>query len=105
MITPKVGYLGQPLEFIEGIPRDRVIQFHVAGHEHRDTHIIDTHDAPVCDDVWELYRIALKRFGPVSTMIERDDSIPPLPELLEELSEAREIATQILPQLAPIAAE
>lgn len=97
------GY--DPKKFIEGIPRDRVVQFHVAGHEHMDTHIIDTHDAPVCEDVWELYRIALKRFGPISTMIERDDSIPPLSELLEELTEAREIASQILPQLAPIAAE
>ena len=80
------GY--DPKKFIEGIPLDRVIQFHVAGHEHMDTHIIDTHDAPVCEDVWELYRIALKRFGPISTMIERDDSIPPLSELLEELTEA-----------------
>ena len=92
-------------KFIKGIPRDRVVQFHVAGHEHNDTYIIDTHDAPVCDDVWDLYRSALEHFGPVSTMIERDDSIPSLPELLEELNEAKRIATQMLPQLATIAAE
>jgi uncharacterized protein (UPF0276 family) len=45
--------------------------------------------------VWELYRHALSRFGPVSTMIERDDHIPPLAELLEELQTAREIAHQV----------
>lgn len=94
-----------PKQFIEGIPGDRVIQFHVAGHEHMDTYIIDTHDAPVCDDVWDLYRFAVERFGPVSTMIERDDAIPPLSELLEELSEAKRIASRILPQLTTIAAE
>ncbi len=88
------GY--DPKDFIDGIPHDRVVQFHVAGHSHMDTHIIDTHDAPVCDDVWDLYRHALKRFGAVSTMIERDDDIPPLSELLEELSTARTIAAETL---------
>ncbi len=85
-----------PKTFIDGIPADRVVQFHVAGHSHMDTHIIDTHDAPVCDDVWDLYRYALKRFGPVSTIIERDDEIPPLAELIEELDTARKIAGEVL---------
>jgi uncharacterized protein (UPF0276 family) len=84
-----------PKAFIDGIPADCVIQFHLGGHSHMKTHIIDTHDAPVCGDVWELYRHALSRFGPVSTMIERDDHIPPLAELLEELQTAREIAHQV----------
>lgn len=88
------GY--DPKDFIDGIPRDRVVQFHVAGHSHMETHIIDTHDAPVCDDVWDLYRHALRRFGAVSTMIERDDDIPPLHELLDELSTARAIAAETL---------
>lgn len=82
--------------FIDGIPADRVLQFHVAGHSHMGTHIIDTHDAAVCDDVWDLYRYALRRFGPVSTMIERDDEIPPLGELLEELDLARRLAVDTL---------
>lgn len=85
-----------PKAFIDGIPADRVVQFHLGGHSHMETHIIDTHDAPVCEDVWDLYRHALKRFGPVTTMIERDDHIPPLAELLEELEEARTIASQVL---------
>lgn len=88
------GY--DPKDFIDGIPQDRVVQFHVAGHSHMETHIIDTHDAPVCDDVWDLYRHALKRFGAVSTMIERDDDIPPLSELLDELATARTIAAETL---------
>jgi len=57
-------------------------------------YIIDTHDHRVIDPVLELYAAALNRFGDVSTMIEADDSIPPLPELLEELGHARYIAEQ-----------
>ncbi len=82
-------------EFIAGIPADRVVQFHLAGHEHNMTHIIDTHDALVCDEVWDLYRAALERFGPVSTIIERDDDIPPLPVMLEELGKARALADEV----------
>jgi uncharacterized protein (UPF0276 family) len=68
----------------------------MAGHSHMGTHIIDTHDHPVCEDVWALYAAALKRFGRVSTMIERDDNIPPLAELVEELDHARGIAHEVL---------
>lgn len=88
------GY--DPYVFLEGIPKDRVVQFHMAGHSHMGSHIIDTHDQPVCDDVWDLYRAALKRFGPVSTIIERDDNIPPLDELLVEMEQTRTIAREIL---------
>ena len=91
------GY--DPLTFLEGIPPDRVVQFHMAGHSHMGTHIVDTHDHPVCDDVWELYAAALKRFGWVSTIIERDDNIPPLQEIMVEVERTREIAHKILPPL------
>ncbi len=84
-----------PYEFIAGIPADRVVQFHLAGHEHNMTHIIDTHDALVCDEVWTLYKAALERFGAVSTLIERDDDIPPLPVMLEELGKARTLADEV----------
>ena len=83
--------------FLNGIPADRVVQFHMAGHSHMGTHIIDTHDHPVCEDVWELYAAALKRFGRVSTMIERDDNIPPLDDLLLEVERTREMAEKVLP--------
>jgi uncharacterized protein len=85
-----------PYEFIAGIPADRVVQFHLAGHEHNMTHIIDTHDALVCDEVWTLYKAALDRFGPVSTIIERDDDIPPLAVMVEELGKARMLAAEAL---------
>jgi uncharacterized protein len=84
------------IDFINGIPADRVVQFHLAGHENDMTHIVDTHDALVCDEVWDLYGAALRRFGPVSTIIERDDNIPPLQEMVDELGRARDLARGIL---------
>lgn len=87
-------------EFLNGIPADRVVQFHLAGHEHNMTHIIDTHDAMVPDEVWDLYKAAVARFGAVSTIIERDDHIPPLAELVEELNKAKAMAIELVgPQL------
>lgn len=83
-----------PMLYLRGVPRERVQQFHLAGHRNLDTHIIDTHDEPVVDAVWDLYGEACRLFGPVSTMIERDDHIPPLEELLEELAHARTIAAR-----------
>jgi len=85
--------------FIESIPVDRVVQFHLAGHSEGETCLIDTHDQPVCAEVWTLYGKALERFGAVSTMIERDDNIPPLAELVAELDTARAIAAQALSPL------
>jgi uncharacterized protein (UPF0276 family) len=82
--------------WLEEIPVERVQQFHLAGHEHDGALIVDTHDAAIVDPVWDLYAQAVRRFGPVSTMIERDDHIPPLAELVAELDRAREIAAPIL---------
>lgn len=87
------------LEFINGIPADRVVQFHMAGHSDHETYIIDTHDAPIRDEVWDLYRACLKRFGHVSTIVERDDKIPPLDEMLPELEKIRRIACETHPEL------
>lgn len=87
-------------DFIDAIPRNRVVQFHLAGHEHAMTHIIDTHDALVPPEVWDLYTHAVGRFGPVSTMIERDDDIPPLADMVTELQIARSIAERMLPELS-----
>jgi uncharacterized protein len=76
-------------EFLDGIPAGRVRQIHLAGHSQGRDLLIDTHDSPVCKDVWTLYAKAISLLGPVATMIERDDDIPPLADLLEELSMAR----------------
>jgi uncharacterized protein (UPF0276 family) len=86
------------LSFLNGIPADRVIQFHLAGHSDMVNYIVDTHDHPVREEVWALYAAALRRFGPVSTMIERDDDIPPLSDMLNELDHARGIAEKVFAQ-------
>ena len=79
------------LAYLHGIPADRVRQIHLAGHSQGRDMLIDTHDAAVIDTVWRLCAAAIARCGPVATMIERDDSIPPLPVLLEELDIARHL--------------
>ena len=80
------------LEYIRGIPANRVRQIHLAGHSQGRDLLIDTHDRPVPAPVWALYEAALAQVGPVATMVERDDDIPPLAELLAELDTARAIA-------------
>lgn len=86
-------------DYIDAINPDRVWQFHLAGHTDYGDYVIDTHDHDVPDPVWDLYRYALKRFGPVSTMIERDDNIPAFPELHNELQVAKNIAIDTFPEL------
>ncbi len=81
-----------PLVYLDNVPADRIQQFHIAGHLNLDNIIIDSHGDSVINPVWALYEAALHRFGPVSTMIERDDNIPPFGELLRELEVARQIA-------------
>ena len=78
-------------KYINAIPAERVRQIHLAGHESHDGYLIDTHDHPVCEEVWQLYAHTLKQCGSVPTMIERDDNIPPLGELLDELDLARQV--------------
>ncbi len=80
-----------PLAYLDGVPHHRVRQMHLAGHSQGEVMLIDTHDQPVPPSVWDLYAHVLPHLGPVATMIERDDAIPPLHELLAELSQARAI--------------
>jgi uncharacterized protein len=80
------------MEYLQGVPAERVWQHHLAGHQNTGNLIIDTHDEPVIDPVWELYEKTAQLLGPVSTMIERDANIPPLAEVIEELNQARAIA-------------
>jgi uncharacterized protein len=80
-----------PSAYIEAIPAERVVQFHLAGHSDHGTHLLDTHDHPVCDNVWEMYAHAVKRFGAVSALIEWDDNIPAFEELAATANRARQI--------------
>jgi len=84
-----------PLQYIGAMPQTRVRQIHLAGHQNNGDHIIDTHDHPIVDPVWDLYRAACERFGEVATMIERDDNIPPLAELVDELNVARTLSDTV----------
>lgn len=85
------------LGFLDALPRHAIRQIHMAGHSHMGSHIIDTHDAPIAEEVFALYAEAIRRFGPVPSMIERDADIPPLPELLSELDRLRAIASPLAP--------
>ncbi len=80
-----------PYDYLNGLPKDRVKQIHLAGYSEHQDFLIDTHDQPVSQPVWELYEQALKRFGSIPTMIERDDNYPEFSSLMEELNQAKAI--------------
>jgi len=83
------------MDYLRAIPADRVVQFHLAGHTNNGTHLLDTHDHPIIDPVWRLYAAAVRQFGPLSTLIERDDHIPELPEVAAEAEHAWRIQKQV----------
>ncbi|QNH06804.1 DUF692 domain-containing protein [Pseudomonas sp. B11D7D] len=82
--------------FISSLPKQRIRQLHLAGHSDYGSYLIDTHDQPVSDPVWQLYQRTLQHLGPVSTLLERDDNFPDLDVLLDELNTARRFAAQAL---------
>ncbi|MFC4161084.1 MNIO family bufferin maturase [Chitinimonas lacunae] len=92
LYVSSVNHGFDPLVYLDALDPARIGQIHLAGHSVRDGHLIDTHDHPVAEPVWTLYRAAIGRFPGVATMIERDDDIPPLDQLLAELARARAIA-------------
>ena len=77
--------------YIDAIPKERVVQFHLAGHSDYGTYLLDTHDHPVRDEVWALYAHAVRRFGAVSALVEWDDNIPAFDVLMETANKARSI--------------
>ena len=82
------GY--DPVNFLHGLPKDRVAYIHIAGHHHEAADlIVDTHGAAVADPVWTLLSKAYDRLGPVPTLLERDFNFPPLAELLAEIDTIR----------------
>ena len=85
-----------PRTFVAAMPRGRVGQIHLAGHQHDGALFLDTHDHPVCDEVWDLYRDTVRRCGRVSTLIEWDDEIPALGRLLEESRRAMGVEAEAI---------
>jgi uncharacterized protein (UPF0276 family) len=84
------------LAYLDGIPHAHVRQIHLAGHSQGNELLIDTHDMPVPSSVWDLYAHILPQLGAVATMIERDDDIPPLSDLLDELAIAQRLGVHVL---------
>ena len=78
-----------PHAYLDRFPFDRVVQMHLAGHQHCGTHIVDTHDQPVCDAVWSLFRIAWQRTGGVATLLEWDGDVPAFERVHAEVLRAR----------------
>ncbi|WP_067460060.1 MNIO family bufferin maturase [Actinomadura macra] len=81
-----------PMDYLDALPLDRVEQIHLAGHTDYGTHIIDTHDGPVTDAVWDLYRHVIERADGIPTLLEWDDKLPAFPVLEAELDKARRFA-------------
>ena len=82
--------------YLNAINPQHVKQVHLAGHEHRGTHILDTHGSAINGDVWCLYAKAIQRFGALPTLIEWDQNIPPLATLLAEAAKADEVQAHVL---------
>lgn len=89
-----VNHKFDPRDYLKNIPGELIGQIHLAGHTDMGTYLFDTHSTPVVGPVWELYREALKHFGPISTLIEWDEHIPPFERLFEEAMKARAIYQQ-----------
>lgn len=85
-----------PNDYIDGVPHHRVVQMHLAGHTNCGRYIIDTHSDHVIDEVWALYRRAIEKTGPVSTLIEWDDNIPEFEVLTAEAEKARTFRNEAL---------
>ncbi|MFN3697703.1 MAG: DUF692 domain-containing protein [Pseudobdellovibrio sp.] len=83
-------------EYLKKIPSQRIGQIHLAGHSQKDGYLIDTHDAPICEDVWDLYQWCAQNMGLQSVMIERDGNIPDWTELEIEIKKLGHIREQIL---------
>lgn len=85
----------EPMTYLRAMPSHRVQQIHLAGHSDNGSYIVDTHDHPVAQPVWDLYAQACRLYGSVATMIERDDHIPDLPTLIAELGIGQRIAADV----------
>ncbi|MCE9528330.1 MAG: DUF692 domain-containing protein [Planctomycetales bacterium] len=92
-----VNHEFDPAEYLDNLPHERVVQFHLAGHTHLGTHCIDTHDGRVVEAVWQLYRLAHELTGGTSTLLEWDAKIPPFPEMHAEVLKAKDYLQRELP--------
>jgi hypothetical protein len=87
-----INHSYDPIEFLDALPLQRARYIHVAGHyDEAEDLKVDTHGADVIDPVWTLLAEAYQRLGPLPTLLERDFNLPPLDQLLLEITQIREI--------------
>lgn len=86
-----------PEIYLAHVPPERVGQIHIAGHSRYEDYILDTHDKPVVDPVWELYRKVIERIGPTNTLLEWDANIPSFEEVHAEALKARTVTANLFP--------
>jgi hypothetical protein len=98
-----VNHEFDPLEYVNYIPAHRVAQIHIAGHSKYEKYILDTHDHPVIDPVWDLYARAIQRCGPTPTQLEWDEHIPTFDEVHNEARKAQRYLDQHAATLAEAA--
>lgn len=96
VFVSSVNHGFDPWEYLDVVPMDRVVQIHLAGHSIMDGYRLDTHDAPVCEEVWALYSAVIARAGPVSTLVEWDGNIPTFERLQQEAATARALRDEAL---------
>jgi uncharacterized protein (UPF0276 family) len=88
-----------PDTYVDAIPADRVVQYHLAGHSHKGTHIVDTHSDHAIPEVWDLYRRAVGRTGRVATLYEWDENIPAFEVVHAEAQKAAAFRDAVAPPL------
>lgn len=89
-----VNHNFDPKVYLSNIPQNRLGQVHLAGHSNMDGYLIDTHDTPICEEVWDLYKWSTNHFGLINTMVERDGNIPEWTELEKEILKIGEIRNE-----------
>jgi len=91
-----------PFTYLDSVPIERVAQIHIAGHSKYEKYILDTHDHPVIDPVWNLYARAIELAGPTPTLLEWDDHIPSFDEVHAEALKANRYVPSNVPELAAV---
>jgi uncharacterized protein (UPF0276 family) len=90
-----------PRQYIDAVPAERVAQFHVAGHSKYERYILDTHDHPVIDPVWQLYDYAVRKVGRTATLLEWDARIPSFDEVHREALKANRFIENLEEKTVP----
>ncbi len=95
------GY--NPFDFIDALPTKRIAYLHMAGHERQAERILDTHGAPIANDVWSLLDYTYERHGLQPTCLERDNDVPAIDVLKAEWERIRHHQQTVCPHVAELA--